>query len=278
MKDLASLQRAFQRHVRRPGGAMRQEILSTARAGAARRLSVYAEGYRTRLSEVLRSDYPALADLLGDAGFGKLAREYIAAHPSRFPNVRWYGAELARHLSRTPNWRRRPVLSELARFEWALGLAFDAADAPLLTGEEIAGLPPQAWPGLRLALHPSAQLLTLRGNAPTIWRAMDAGETPPAASMRDAPRTWLVWRKGYQPFYRVLPVEEAWALEAVARGRDFSAIVSGLRRIVGPQHAAQTGAQLLRNWLTEELLCGLIPPESAGRKKKPISNQPTRQT
>lgn len=257
MKGLAALQRAFQRHVYRPGAGMQREVLGTARAGAARRLSVYAGGYRARLTEVLLSDYPALAGLLGEAGFERLANEFIAAHPSRTPNLRWYGGDLAAHLWRSPRWRRRPVLAELARFEWALGLAFDAPDAVPITGENVARVAPQAWPGMRFNLHPSVQLLALSSNAPKIWQAIDAGDKPPGASMRDAPGVWLVWRKGHEPFYRRLPPEEAWALKAVARGRDFSALVNGLRRFVGTAAAAaaQAGAQLLRNWLAEELIC-----------------------
>lgn len=259
MKDLAALQRAFQRHVHRPGGAMQGEVLGTARAGAARRLSVYADGYRARLAQVLQSDYPALAGLVGEAGFERLAGGFIAAHPSRYPNLRWYGGALSAWLSRAPRWRRRPVLGELARFEWALGLAFDAADAVPTRDEEVARVPPPAWPGMRFRLHPSVQLLELRSNAPAIWRALDAGGKPPRASTRAAPRTWLVWRRGHEPFYRVLSPEESWALNAVMRGRDFAALVGGLRRIVGTAAAAQSGAQFLRNWLAGKLIAGILP-------------------
>ena len=259
MKDLASLQRAFQRHVYRPGRAMERAVQATPRASAARRLGVYADAYRLRLVEALGSDYPGLLGLLGEAGFDRLMREFIAAHPSRQPNLRWYGAELARFLARAPRWRRRPLLAELARFEWALGLAFDAADAPPATPEEIARVPAADWPGMRLRLHPSVQLLWLRGNAARVWRAASAGRKRPAAAMRLRPVGWLVWRKGHEPFYRSLPPEEAWALGAAGRGRDFAALAGGLRRFVGAGRAAQTAAQLLRNWLSEGLVCAIEP-------------------
>ena len=259
MKDLASLQRAFQRHVYQPGPAMESAVLATSRAGTARRLSVYSQAYGLRLVEALRSDYPGLRGLLGDKRFDAMMRDFVAAHPSRHPNLRWYGGDLAGYLSRSTRWRARPLLPELARFEWALGLAFDAADASVVTAEEIGRVAPAAWPGMCLKLHPSVQQLRLRGNAPDVWRAMIDERKSPVAVMRPKPQSWLIWRKGHEPFYRALPPEEAWALGAVARGSDFASIISGLRRFVGAERAAQTGAQLLRNWLSEELICRIDP-------------------
>jgi len=259
VKELASLQRAFQRHVYLPGRAMERAVLPASRANAGRRLAVYADAYRSRLVEALGTDYPALQTLLGETGFGRMMRDFVAAHPSRHSNLRWYGGELARFLARSRRSRGRPLLAELARFEWALGLAFDAADAPLATAQEVARVPAADWPGMRLRLHPSVRLLWLRCNAPHVWRAASAGRKPPAAAMRLRPSGWLVWRKGHEPFYRALPPEEAWALGAAARGREFASLTSGLRRLVGAERAAQTGAQLLRNWLAEGLICAIEP-------------------
>ena len=138
MKDLESLQRAFQRHVYRPGRAMERAVLEAPRANAARRLGIYADAYRSRLVEALASDYPALKEVLGESRFDRLMRAFVAAHPSRTPNLRWYGGELARFLGHSSRGRGRRPLAELARFEWALGLAFDAQDAPLVGAEDAA--------------------------------------------------------------------------------------------------------------------------------------------
>lgn len=256
MSELAALQRAFQRHVYLPGSAMTKAVAGGPRAGAARRLGVYADAYRLRLIEALGNDYPALKAVLGKARFDRVMREFIAAHPSRHPNLRWYGGDLARFLARARGWGRRPLLAELARFEWALGLAFDAADAPTATAEDAARVPPGDWPCLRLRLHPSVQLLSLRGNAPRVWRAATSGGRVRAASARK-PAVWLVWRKGHEPFYRELAPAEAWALDAALRGRNFAAIAGGLRRRVGAMAAARAAAQFLRNWLAEGLVAGI---------------------
>ena len=257
MKNLTSLQRSFQRHVYEPGRVMERAVLATPRADAGRRLWVYADAYRSRLVEALANDYPALQGLLGEAGFDRLMREFIAAHPSRHPNLRWYGGELARFLARSPRWRRRSLLADLARFEWSLGLAFDAADAPLATAEEVARVPAADWPGMRLRLHPSVQRLWLRRAAPHVWRAIVLEGVSPVTAPRLRNSAWLVWRRNHEPFYRALPPEEAWALGAAARGRNFASIAGGLRRFVGAGRAAQTAAQLLKNWLAGGLVCAI---------------------
>lgn len=236
---------------------MEPAVLATGRADAARRLGVYTNGYRSRLVEALGNDYPALHARLGEAGFDAAMRAYIAAHPSRHANLRWYGGELAQFLRRSKRWCRRPLLAELARFEWALGLAFDSRNAPLVSVEELARLPAERWPAMRVRLHPSAQLLELRGNAPQIWRAATSGGKPPRTATRRRRACWLVWRKGFELFFRALPANEAWALRAVRRGSNFATLAGGQRRFVGAERAAQTFSQLLRNWFAQGLLCAV---------------------
>lgn len=257
MTRLAALQRAFQRHVSREGSAMEREVVATPRADANRRLGIYAYAYRSRLVEALANDYPALQGLLGERGFERMMREFIDAHPSRHANLRWYGGELPRFLARAPRWRRRPLLAELARFEWALGLAFDACDASPVSVDDVGRVPPAGWPTMRVKLVPSVQQLSLRSNAPQVWRAVSEGGKPPRAATRNRPLRWLVWRKVHAPFYRPLAPDEAWALGAAARGRSFGALCEGLRRFTGNAGAAPRAAQLLKGWVHEGLVCAI---------------------
>ena len=262
MRDLASLQRAFQRHVYRPGRAMERAVLATRRASAGRRLGIYADAYRLRLVEALGIDYPVLRELLGEERFNRATSELIAVLPSRHRNLRWYGGELADFLARSPRWRRPARLAEMAQFEWALGLAFDAADRALATIEDAARVPAADWPAMRIQLHPSVRLLHLRSNAPQTWLALSKGRTPPAAAMRARAAHWLVWRQGHEPYYRALPADEAWALAAAAKGRNFGALCEGLRKHVGDAHAAQRAARLLKGWLGEGLVSAIAQRSS----------------
>ena len=256
MSALGSLQRAFQRHVLRPTRAMERRVVSTRRASAGMRLAIYSNAYRERLIEALGIEFEGLQALAGDAAFRRLALGFIAAHPSRRPNLRWYGARLAGFLARAPRWRARPVLAEMAAFEWALGLAFDAPDAPPLTVEALASVPPEDWPAMTFRLHPAVHRLALRSNAPRIWRAAHDRQALPRPARSAQPARWLIWRKGLLPYYRRLPEAEARALDLLARGRSFEAICAGLRRHLPAAEVAQAAARMLKGWVEEGVLRG----------------------
>src|SRR5947209_11246072 len=89
------------------------------------RLGVYRNGYWARLAGVLRVNYPVLAKLLDEDEFDRIAYDYATQYPSKSYSIRWHG----RHLDRVID---DPGLADLARMEWALGIAFDAADARIV--------------------------------------------------------------------------------------------------------------------------------------------------
>src|SRR5579871_673370 len=105
---------------------MQGQVVSNARAGAEERVRVYVEGYRLRLLEVLGDNYTGLHSLLGDEQFDEMGRAYIDAHPSTHPSVRWFSRHLEIFLKDTSPYDEHPYLAEMAAFEWAQGLVFDA--------------------------------------------------------------------------------------------------------------------------------------------------------
>src|SRR5690349_10435055 len=128
---------------------------------SARRLAhggeeTYRYAYGARLAGALASNYPVLARRLG-SDFPALARKYAVRRPSRHYNIRWHGAHLWRLL--------HGAYSDLARMEWALGLAYDAKDAPVLTHSRLSAVPVEAWAHLPVALHPSTLLLCMSWTA-----------------------------------------------------------------------------------------------------------------
>jgi hypothetical protein len=105
-----------------------------------------------------------------------------------------------------------------------------------------------------LRCDPSVSVLALRTNAPRLWQALHQGEERPRARAQAKPLRWLIWRRDLTPCFRPLADDEAWALQAIGRGRDFAAICAGLARFAGRERAAARGAQLLRNWIAEGVL------------------------
>jgi hypothetical protein len=217
---------------------------------AAARLAIYHRAYRSRLRQALCEAYDKTWSYLGDELFAELADSYLAAHPSRHPNLRWFGAGFAAHAALAlPDY---PYIAELAALEWALGLAFDADAAAPLGRADLAALAPQAWGELVFGLHPSVQLLAMEWNAAALWQALAADAAPPAAVQLESAMVWLIWRSAGQPHFRSLPALEAQALRQIARGASFGEVCAA----AGDDYAMAMLAGYLQNWLAQGVLKG----------------------
>ncbi len=157
MSALLGLEQDFQRCVLDNELDMRGQVVSTAQADAAERVRIYVEAYRLRLLEVLQDNYTGLHGLLGDEEFDRLGHAYIDAHPSTHPSVRWFSRHLEDFLRHTEPYDAHPYLAEMAAFEWAQGLVFDATDEPIAGLEAMANIAPDAWAGLGFTLHAAVQ-------------------------------------------------------------------------------------------------------------------------
>lgn len=224
---------------------------------AERRLAIYYDAYRIRLGEALSEAFDKTHAYVGDQTFADLSAAYIDQYPSRFRNLRWYGGEFPDFLARAV--ADHPIVAELAAFEWALGLAFDAADAPVLSTEQVQLLGTDDWEQIGLVLQPSQQLLELHGNAPAIWLALEKDEIPPPVTRADAPRTWLIWRKNLQAHFRSLEPAEAQALRGLAQGQRFSKVCADASESADTDITPQI-AGWLQGWLAESVLAGISRP------------------
>lgn len=256
--------------------ALRTRVLDTNKATRDVLLGVYRDAYTLRLIEALQTDYPGLHAMAGPADFDAMARAYIEAHPSRHPSVRWFGRDLAAFLAVTPPFSAAPAASEMARFEWALGEAFDAPDASSLTFDDLVALPSDAWNSLRLVFLPSLHRLVLRHQVPQAWLKRDsvaAGnlDVPPAAAP-DALDIkawlgvdWLIWRTtpDSETQFRSMEPDEASMLDRASAGASFPELCEGLAAFApigdtgsaddtddaAAAWSAQRAAGLLRAWV-----------------------------
>lgn len=236
------------------------EIVSDVSGGAVdprRRLGIYYDAYRSRLVEALGTDYTALRALMGADAFDQAALRFVTLTPSTHRNLRWYGQSLPAFLLTTAPYNLQPWLADLATFEWAITLAFDAEDQVSLTFEQVATLAPEAWPGARFRFHPSLQRLPLGSNAPALRQALDSGNEAPEPVQLAQPLPWALWRRDLTVMYRSLPVEEAWALDAARNGSHFTELCEGLCQWLAPDAAAASLAGMLRTWVEDQLVVGL---------------------
>ncbi len=229
-------------------------IRAPSEAFAVERLNVYGNMYFFRLLGVLRDDYPNLVKLLGDDHFHNLVTDYLAACPSDSPSIRHAGGRLAGFLAGHDLARRLPAAADLARLEWARGLAFDAADAGELAAAALAAVPPQRWGALRLALSPSFRIASLDYPVHLLWQALERGDQPPV--LEPAATDLLVWRRGFAVYHRPAAPDEAALLARLQAGARFGAICEELaaRRPGGDDAAVRAAVALLTTWIDQGLL------------------------
>ncbi|MBB6094482.1 hypothetical protein HNQ60_003369 [Povalibacter uvarum] len=250
--DLAQLQRAFQRHLLDADATIASAIASSERVPAGTRLGIYADAYRLRLIDALAANYPRLQQLLGTEAFGELAQTYLREHPSKNTSVRWFGDQLAGHL--VDRHGDQPALAELAAWEWAIANAFDAADTPPLTEDDLSRIEPDQWPTLRFRLHSSARLLSLSTNAPALFKTLSVDEIPPAPESSDRPHSWLIWRQDLAPHYRPVAEEESALLQRLVAGATFEALCELLCEWHEAEDVPARAAIALKGWIREQLL------------------------
>lgn len=252
MNQLAQLQASFQSYLidENHCAELNKIIVDDAKVGVKKRLSIYADAYRLRIIEALSNSYPKLKALLGDDLFDTTARSYIDAYPSKYRNMRWVGDQMATHLAHT--LPQHPIAAEMASFEWALGLAFDAEDLPILTMQDLALIAPENWADLALIFDPSVQLLTLKWNVLLIWQALDLNIIPPASVLINEP--CMIWRQETYSHYQSLDKTELDAIQLVLKGATFGQLCDHLHGSFSDEEAITKAAGFLNSWLIRNML------------------------
>lgn len=259
MTDLATLQAEFQAGILSAAeDVLPDAIQPGSRETAGVLFGIYRHAYAARLVEVLHGNFDQTWTLLGDEGFAAAARAYIATAPSAVRNARWYGEGFSEFLHAL--YPGTPAVGDLAALDWAIALAFDAADSPVCGADAMAAFHPQQWPGLRFALHPAVRRIAVTTAAATVYEALNAGE-PPGKLDPVATHTILVWREGYAVRYRALPADEDAALAQLAEGETFSVLCEVLSEFTSAETAGARAAELLRLWLDCGMIAGVDPSD-----------------
>lgn len=245
--SLADLQRVFQDYLLASNETFQAAVRDTSKARRATLLDVYRDGYVLRLIEVLTGDYPGLMAMAGPDDFDHLARAYVAAHPSTYRSVRWYGGGLADFLARTPPFSNTPAAAEMARFEWTLSEAFDSHDIEPITAEGLMALAPEAWETLAFTALPSLRRIPFAFEVPQAWQRRDEVEPGTLIVERSTePVIWAIWRPEFVSSFRSLEKDEAAMLDALIAGRPFPELCEAVAPFTGEEQAPARAAGLLR--------------------------------
>ena len=215
--DLAALQARFAAGLLaagdHPAGLFRGDA-----ARAARRFALYRGNLTANWESALGNAYPVIRRMLGDEFFRALAREYGRATPQTEGDLNRFGRHLPGFLDTFAPVADYPYLPDMARLEWALHAAHQAADTPALDAATLSTLDADRLDALRLALHPAATLLRSDWAIDALWQAHQP-DGPPWPEALAQPSRLAVCRPRWRAELLCLSPGEYTALAAIADGR-----------------------------------------------------------
>ncbi len=184
-----------------------------------RRFDVYRNNRAVSLIENLQALYPAVARLVGQEFFTAAARAYIDAHPPTGPVMAEFGEAFGDFIAALSGAKSIPYIRDVARIEWCRNAAYNASDAPVLSLEALASVPPDTLPELRLDPHPALHTVTSRWPSGSIWAATQrpAGTDAPAVDMRTGEQI-AITRPAWDADVHILTQQSAQFLHALTQG------------------------------------------------------------
>ena len=220
------------------------------------RMTVYAESYFWRLSEVLGQQYRVTAWLAGPQRFHDLVTDFVWERPSTTRDVRRFGTGFAEYLAGHPLAEEIEGIEEFARVERSIVDALDHPDVAAVDAAALQARPIETWPTMRLVAAPWVRLWTTRRSFPEADDARREGapSPDPIPAPDGRPHAVLIWRQGLEVYHRSVPAPEARALSAMLAGETFerlcSAAASGDGDAAGPDEVVAW----LQRWLAGQLV------------------------
>lgn len=271
--SLAGFQEWMQAVVVHPGGAAKglasdgarchvdparvaEVVLGRGELDAAARLGIYASMYPLRTVAALRSDYPALAGLLGDGTFSRLVADYLAEHPSRSFTLAQLGDALPEFVAGWGARRHRTLRSSVARLERAAARVFDARREAALAPETLAAETALRGDEVRLVPSEAFAVVAAPPGAVAVLDAALEGSAFPTSPGRGHVRV-LFHRRDHVVLRRTLPAVPARLLAALASGRSLGEAVD--LRARGGRPAPEVVGRWLAEWLDLGLFAGVEP-------------------
>jgi|CXWL01.1.fsa_nt_gi hypothetical protein len=224
------------------------------RLDAGQQFAIYSDGYRIRLAQAIRSDYPILFKLLGDAEFDSLALAYIEQNPPTSYNLDFYPHKFAEFVSRNYN---DTFSVELATLEATIAEVFMLPDSEPLSADSLSGVSAEDFGEMRLKLRTAHKLLRFNYQISDWLTAARSSENnlPPIPSPSSS---WLlVLRHNNEVQRHNLSAQEFSMLQHISSGKNVSdALDATLDE--HESHAAIIINNLqgwFANWVTNGVFC-----------------------
>lgn len=156
-------------------------VVTDDRLGHARRLNVYRNNTTLLLCDALATQFPVIAELVGDDFFAHMAKAFVRTHPPQSPCLFEYGEAFADFIETFPGAQSLPYLADVARVEWARVCAVHAADAEFLNPALLASIAAEDYGHLTFIPHPASRVVTSPFPIHAIWTMHQADAEAPAS-------------------------------------------------------------------------------------------------
>lgn len=148
-----------------------------------KRFAVYRNNVMVSLLEALAATYASVQALVGETFFREISRQFVRQSPPKNPVLYLYGEAFPEFLEGLEVLHDLPFIGDVARCDWAWLQAYHAADAPVLTAEQVEGMPGEKLVVLQWEPHPAAHLVRSVHPMVSLWHAgrqgsHDAGIDP----------------------------------------------------------------------------------------------------
>ncbi len=188
-----------------------------------RRFARYRGNQIATWENVLAGAYPVIRALVGEEFFAAMAQPYNYAHPSKSGDLNEMGAAFPEFLAQFPHVAQYPYFPDVARLEWAIHLAYYAAEAPdPLDAHQLATWSPEQIEAACFLLNPACRLFRSSWAVVDVWQAHQA-EPVELPERLNAETYTLVCRPDWKPHVLSISPSAYAALSALAAGATFGA-------------------------------------------------------
>lgn len=215
---LRDLQAAFAAHLLGADSAdLAAEVLGDAIPAAAR-LRIYRHHVFESLGSALAATFPTVQALVGADFFRGLARAFVGLLPPEQPVLAEYGAGFPAFIAGHEAARDVPYLADVARLDWALNLAFHAPAGGRLAAADLAAVPIDRLPSLRLTLAQGTALISSPYPLDRIWAASQSDAPAGTVDLEAGGAHLLVLRRPDDAAFAPLSAGEADFVAGLAEG------------------------------------------------------------
>jgi len=215
---LRDLQAAFAAHL---VGAARADLAAEVFGDtipAAARLRIYRHHLFESLASALVATFPTVQAVVGADFFSGLARAFVGQSPPSQPVLAEYGAGFPAFVAGHDAARDLPYLADVARLDWALNLAFHAPAAGRLAAADLAPIPTDRLPALRLGLAPGTVVVASPYPLDRIWAASQPGAAVDPVDLAAGGVRLLVLRRPDDAAFVTLSAGEAAFVAGLGEG------------------------------------------------------------